>query len=97
MTYKQKQSLLKAIAKAMGKIDAMSDLEYINDYELPVIIDKNTLDDTGYAVVIELNTRLQYDEEMLAEWKRLLNADEWYFRVSQNILYITFKVRYKEG
>lgn len=96
MTEKQKKALLKSITTAMGEIDAMSDLEYIKGYYMRVIVNYKTLEDIGYHVVIELNNLLKYDEEMLAEWKRMLNADEWYFEIDSVDLYITFKVRYKE-
>ena len=46
---------------------------------------------------MQLNTRYDYDEEMLTQWKNMLKADEWYISVKRNQLHVTFKVRYKKN
>ena len=54
------------------------------------------MQDIGFGVKLQLNTRYDYDEEMLTQWKNMLKADEWHISVKRNQLHVTFKVRYKE-
>jgi hypothetical protein len=97
MTDKQKDDLLKDAVAAIGVIKAQFEVEVIKDYEIPPLANTNTGEYTGFGVMLQLNTRYDYDEAMLTEWKRLLKADEWYISVKRNQLHVTFKVRYKEG
>lgn len=97
MTDKQKDDLLKDAVAAIGVIKAQFEVEVIKDYEIPPLVNTNTGEYKGFGVMLQLNTRYDYDEAMLTEWKRLLKADEWYISVKRNQLHVTFKVRYKEG
>jgi hypothetical protein len=73
-------------------------VEVIKDYEIPPLVNTKTMQEFGFGVKLQLNTRYDYDEELLTEWKRLLKADDWYISVKWNQLHVTFKVRYnKEG
>lgn len=96
MTDKQKDDLLKEAVAAIGVIKAQYDAEVIKDYEIPPLVNTGTGAYTGFGVKLQLNTRYDYDEAMLTEWKRLLKADEWYISVKHNQLHVTFMVRYKE-
>lgn len=96
MTDKQKDDLLKETVAAIGVIKAQFEVEVIKDYEIPPLVNTNTGEHKGFGVKLQLNTRYDYDEAMLTEWKRLLKADEWYISVKRNQLHVTFKVRYKE-
>lgn len=95
MTEKQKD-LLKHIVGAIGVIKAQYEVEVIKDYEIPPLVNMHTMQDIGFGVKLQLNTRYDYDEEMLTQWKQLLTADEWYISVKRNQLLVTFNVRFKE-
>jgi hypothetical protein len=97
MNEKEKDDLLKDAVAAIGVIKAQYDGEVIKEYEIPPLVNMNTGETTGFGVQMQLNTRYDYDEAMLTEWKRLLKADEWYINVKRNQLHVTFMVRYKEG
>lgn len=96
MTEKQKDELLKHVVGAIGAIKAQFEVEVIKDYEIPPLVNTKTMQDIGFGVKLQLNTRYDYDEEMLTEWKRLLKADDWHISVKRNQLHVTFKVRYKK-
>ena len=97
MTDKQKDDLLKDAFATIGVIRAQFEVEVIKDYEIPLLVDTNRGEYKGFGVKLQLNTRYDYNEAMLTEWKRLLKADEWYISVKRNQLHVTFMVRYKEG
>ena len=92
----QKDDLLKHVVGAIGAIKAQFEVEVIKDYEIPPLVNTNTGEDIGFGVKMQLNTRYDYDEEMLTQWKNMLKADEWYISVKRNQLHVTFKVRYKK-
>ena len=96
MNEKEKDSLLKYVVAAIGVIKAQFKVEVIKDYEIPPLVNTYTMQEFGFGVKLQLNTRYDYDEEMLTQWKRLLKADDWYISVKWNRLYVTFKVRYKK-
>lgn len=96
MTDKQKDDLLKDTLAAIGAIKAQFEVEVIKDYEVPPLVNTNTGADIGFGVRLQLNTRYDYDEALLTEWKRLLKADDWYISVKCNQLHVMFKVGYKE-
>ena len=96
MNEKQKDELLKHVVGAIGAIKAQFEVEVIKDYEIPPLVNTKTMQDIGFGVKLQLNTRYDYDEEMLTQWKNMLKADEWYISVKRNQLHVTFKVRFKE-
>lgn len=91
-----KENLLKNIVSAIGVIKNKFEVEVIKDYEIPPLVNLLSKQEIGFAVKLLLNTRYDYNEELITDWKRLLNADEWYISVKRNQLHIIFKVRYKE-
>lgn len=96
MTEQQKNELLKHVVGAIGAIKAQFEVEVIKDYEIPTLVNTKTGKDLGFGVKLQLNTRYDYDEEMLTQWKNMLKADKWYISVKRNQLNVTFNVRYKE-
>lgn len=97
MTDKQINELLDEVIAGITEIKAQFKVEIIKDYEIPPLVNTNTGEHKGFGVKLQLNTRYDYDEAMLTEWKRLLKADEWYISVKRNQLHVTFMVKYKEG
>jgi hypothetical protein len=96
MNEKEKDDLLKDVVAAIGVIKAQFEVEVIKDYEIPPLVNTNTGENLGFGVKLQLNTRYDYDEEMLTQWKNMLKADDWYISVKRNQLHVTFKVRFKE-
>jgi hypothetical protein len=96
MTEKQKDELLKHVVDAIYAIKAQFKVEIIKDYVIPPLVNIKTMQDIGFAVKLQLNTRYDYDEEMLTQWKNMLKADDWYISVKRNQLHVIFNVRYKE-
>lgn len=96
MNEKQKDELLKHVVDAIGAIKAQFEVEVIKYYEIPPLVNTKTMQDIGFGVKLQLNTRYDYDEEMLTQLKNMMKADEWYISVKRNQLHVTFKVRYKE-
>lgn len=97
MSEKEKDNLLKDVVAAIGVIKAQYEVEVIKDYEIPPLVNTRTMEDIGFGVKLQLNTRYDYDEEMFTQWKQLLKADDWHISVNRNQLHITLKVRFKEG
>ena len=96
MTEKEKDDLLKHVVGGIGAIKAQFEVEVIKDYEIPPLVNTNTGEYIGFGVKLQLNTRYDYDDKMLTQWKNMLEADEWYISVKRNQLHVTFKVRYKK-
>ena len=96
MTDKEKECLLEDIIAAIKTIKGQYEVEVIKDYEIPPRINTKTCEYTGFGVKLQLNTRYDYNEEILDQWKQILKADDWYISVNRNQLHITFTVRYKD-
>lgn len=96
MSEKQKDELLRHLVGAIGAIKGQFGVEVIKGYEIPTLMNTRTMQDIGFGVKLQLNTRYDYDEGMLAQWENMLKADEWYISVKRNQLHVTFNVRFKE-
>lgn len=79
--------------KAIESIKADYEVEVIKDYALPPLVNMKTGKTTGFGVEMQLNTKYDYDEHLLNDWKERLQADEWHLRVRRSQLWLTFKVR----
>lgn len=66
----------------------------IKGIEQPPLVNMKTGETTGYAVEMQVSTKYDYSEELLAEWKARLGADSWNIRVRQNKLFLRFFVHY---
>lgn len=85
---------IKASVEAIKTIKSKYEVEVIKEYEIPPIVNTKTGKTTGHAVVIRLNTKYDYDDNIIETWKGLLNADEWSIRATKNQLWITFRIHY---
>lgn len=94
MNENQKDELLKHVVEAIGEIKAQFDVEVIKGYEIPPLVSTKTKQEVGVGVTLKLNSRYGYNEEMLTQWKTMLNAYEWYISAKRNQLHVTYKVRY---
>ncbi|MBR3647101.1 MAG: hypothetical protein IKN59_01755 [Paludibacteraceae bacterium] len=96
MIEKQKDDLLKYVVAAIGVIKKQLEVDVLKDYDVLSLVNTKTMQDIGFGVKLQLNTRYDYNAEILMQWKNMLKADEWSISVKRNQLYVTFKVRYKE-
>lgn len=95
MKEEQKDNLLKEVVKNIDAIKAQVVNGVIKDYETRRIVNAITGKYTGMAVILQLNTRFDYNDEVLKNWKKMLKAYEWFISVNRSQLRVTFKVRYK--
>ncbi len=91
-----KENLLKNIVSAIGVIKNRFEVKVIKNHNIYPLVNLLSKQEIGFAVKLLLNTRYDYNEELITDWKRMLNADEWFISVKRNQLHIIFKVRYKE-
>ena len=66
----------------------------IKDCHLPPLVNVDTGYTTGHAVEMQVSTKYDYSEELLAEWKAKLGADRWNIRVRRNQLFLRFFIHY---
>lgn len=90
------EKTLENTVKVIDEIKAEYEVEVIKDYELPPLVNMKTGATTGHGVVMQLNTKFDYDEHLLEDWKRRLQADDWNMRVRRSQLWVTFNVLYFE-
>ncbi len=90
----KQEEFLRASVEAIEVIKSQYEVEVIKDYEMPPIVNMKTGKTTGHAVVIRLNTKYDYDDNIIETWKGLLNADEWSIRATKNQLWLTFRIHY---
>jgi hypothetical protein len=90
---KQEEKTIEKAVEALNAIKAQYKVEVIKDYEIPPLVNMRTGATTGFGVELQLNTKYDYDEATLNDWKDKLQADEWHLRVRRSQLWVTFKVR----
>ena len=66
----------------------------IKDHEMPTLCDMNTCKDTGFAIIMTLNTKYDYTSDVLDLWKNRFMADNYMINVRRNQLKVRFNVRY---
>lgn len=87
------EKTIENVVKAIESIKADYEVEVIKDYALPPLVKMKTGKTVGFGVEMQLNTKNDYDEALLNDWKERLQADEWMLRVRRSQLWLTFKVR----
>lgn len=65
----------------------------IKDFEMPPLVNMKTGKTVGFAVVLQVGTKYDYTDELLKEWQRRFDADEFSISVKRNQMWLTFKVR----
>lgn len=65
----------------------------IKDYEMPPLVNIKTGKTIGFAVVLQVGGKYDYDEDLLNSWKERFEADEYQVSVKHNQLWLTFKIR----
>lgn len=66
----------------------------IKDYEILPLVNRKTLEDVGFAVVLWLNARYDYSDKLLGDWKERFLADGYSVFIDHNRLSVKFFVRF---
>jgi hypothetical protein len=66
----------------------------IKDHEMLTLCDINTCKDTGFIIILTLNTKYDYTSDVLDNWKNRLMADNYVIKVHCNQLEVRFNVSY---
>lgn len=81
-------------ASVLKKIKAETNEEVIKFYEMPRLCNIETAEETGFAVILTLNTKFDYTSDILNQWRERLAADDYLISVRRNQLHVRFNVRY---
>jgi phage I-like protein len=81
-------------AEVLKQIKSEMNEDVIKDYQMPALCNMETGRDTGFAVVITLNTKYRYTDAILNYWKTQFEADEYVINVKRGQLQVKFNVRY---
>ena len=76
------------------KIKAESEAEYIKDYMIYSLINRKTLQNTGFCIQLQLSTKYDYDKELFERMVERFEADDGYISVKRSQLWVYIKVRY---
>lgn len=90
MTEEQKYNLIKDIVEAIDKIKAECVQGVIKGYVIPPLVNTLMKRYVCFSVILRLNTRFDYNNEVLTKWKNMLKADEWFISVKRKQLRVTF-------
>ena len=77
-------------AEVLKQIKSEVKENVIKDYHMPTLCNMETGQDTGYAIVITLNTKYGYTDTVLNDWKTRLEADEYVIYVKRGQLQVKF-------
>ena len=81
-------------ASVLKEIKAELSEGAIKDYEMPKLCNMQTVKETGFAVILTLSTKYDYTNELLDEWCKRLEADDYMITVKRNQLRVRFNVMY---
>lgn len=76
-TYEHAAEVIKAMQEEYAK-------GVIKDYEMPPLVNMKTGETIGFAVVLQVSTKYDYDEDLLNDWKERFEADEYQVSVKRN-------------
>ena len=78
------------VAEVLKQIKSEVKEDVIKDYHMPTLCNMETGQDTGFAIVITLNTKYGYTDTVLNDWKTRLKADEYVINVKRGQLQVKF-------
>lgn len=82
----------KHAADVLNEIKAELKSDVIRCYKMPTICNMNTGEDSGFAVILTLNTKYDYSDVLLDVWMRRLEASYYIITVKRNHLRVRFYV-----
>lgn len=81
-------------ASVLKEIKAETNEEVIKFYEMPSLVNMETDEQTGFAVILTLSTKFDYTSDILNQWRERLAADDYLISVKRNQLHVRFNVRF---
>ena len=81
---------LEHAAEVLKQIKSEVKEDVIKDYHMPTLCNMETGQDTGFAIVITLNTKYGYTDTVLNDWKTRLEADKYVINVKRGQLQVKF-------
>jgi len=81
-------------AEVLEQIKSEVDEDAIKDYDTATLCNIKTGQDTGFAIIITLNTKYGYTDAVLNDWKTRLEADDYVISVKRRQFQVKFNVRY---
>lgn len=79
-------------AEVLKEIKAELKSDVIRCYEMPTICNMNTCEDSGFSVILTLNTKYDYSNVLFDVWMRRLEASYYIITVKRNQLRVSFYV-----
>lgn len=67
----------------------------IKDHEIPTLVNWDTGEETGFAVILTLSTAYDYHNNVLDEWKTRLMAMDYVISVNRNRLQVKYNVMFE--
>lgn len=83
-------------AGVLKEIKAEIKDDVIKDYEIPTLCNMETAQETGFAVILILSTKYIYTSSVLENWRKRLEADDYFICFKRNKLRIRFNVIKKQ-
>lgn len=90
----QNKKEIKQAASVLREIKAEVKEGVIKSSEIPSLCNIDTGQETGFAVILTLSTKFDYDNARLENWRRRLDADDYWISVSRNQLKVRFNVMF---
>lgn len=87
----------KTISQAFEEIQALkAELKkgVIKGHTIPELCDANTLKNTGFAIILTLDSQYEYSNKILDYWNERFMSDDYLIKVNHNQLKIQFNIRY---
>lgn len=81
-------------ASVLKKIMAETNKDVIKFYEMPRLVNMETAEETGFAVILTLSTKFDYTSNVLNQWRERLEAEDYLISVKRNQLHVRFNVRF---
>ena len=90
----QNKKDIKQAVSVLREIKAEVKEGVIKSSEMPSLCNIDTGQKTGFAVILTLSTKFDYDNARLEDWRRRLDADDYMISVSRNQLKVRFNVMF---
>ena len=81
-------------ASVLKEIKAEVNDEVIKDHRIPDLCNVQTAKVTGFAVILTLSTRYDYTSKNLEDWRKRLDADDYFISVNRNRLQVRFNIMF---
>ena len=89
-----KKKTIEHAASVLKEIIAGLNPDVIKGYKMPTLCNMETAKETGFAVIMVLSTKFDYTNNILDEWMKRLEADDYIISVKRNQLRVRFDVMY---